>query len=112
MGINMPNVIDYIEWRGDLTFKESPFNEVDNIILSQIAYVDLSEVVPDVESRLSVTLEKACDTFFQYHDEEELKEVVKETKDVKEVYNDYKEIQLKKQKPNQPICKKYYLLYW
>ena len=75
MGINMPNVIDYIEWRGDLTFKESPFNEVDNIILSQIAYVDLSEVVPDVESRLSVTLEKACDTFFQYHDEEELKEV-------------------------------------
>ena len=71
----MPNMIDYIEWRGDLTFKESPFNEVDNIILSQIAYVDLSEVVPDVESRSAITLEKACDIYFEYHDEEELKEV-------------------------------------
>ena len=28
--IIMGNVMDYLEWRGDLTFDQSPFNDVDN----------------------------------------------------------------------------------
>ena len=27
----MPNIIDYLNWRGDLTFKQDEINEVDNI---------------------------------------------------------------------------------
>ena len=41
----MNNIIDYIDWRGDLTFKYSPMNEVDAVILSQIAYIDFTEIV-------------------------------------------------------------------
>lgn len=30
----MGNIMDYISWRGDLSFAQSPFNEVDNLILA------------------------------------------------------------------------------
>ena len=30
----MGNILDYLDWRGDLTFEQSPFNEVDNLILA------------------------------------------------------------------------------
>ena len=33
----MSNIIDYLKWRGDLSFEISPFNEVDNIILSRFS---------------------------------------------------------------------------
>ena len=41
----MNNIIDYIDWRGDLTFKYSPMNEVDAVILSQLAYIDFTGIV-------------------------------------------------------------------
>ena len=43
----MPNMLDYLKWRGDLTFDASPFNEVDNIILSMLSFVDYSVVIPE-----------------------------------------------------------------
>jgi hypothetical protein len=36
-------MLDYLRWRGDLTFKDDPFNEIDNIILSRISYFPLEE---------------------------------------------------------------------
>lgn len=36
------DVFDYIEWRGDLSFEQSPFNEVDALILSIFSYLDFS----------------------------------------------------------------------
>lgn len=36
------DVFDYIEWRGDLSFQQSSFNEVDALILSIFAYLDFS----------------------------------------------------------------------
>jgi hypothetical protein len=71
----MANMMDYMEWRGDLTFKQSPFNDVDNIIMSQIAYVNLSGIVPDIQTRGSITLEQASQLFFEQNDEESLKKV-------------------------------------
>ena len=41
----MANMMDYLEWRGDLDFHKAPFNEVDNLILTQIIYLDLDGVV-------------------------------------------------------------------
>lgn len=33
-------VFDYLRWRGDLTFAQDPFNEVDNLILCIICYLN------------------------------------------------------------------------
>ena len=32
----MANMMDYLDWRGDLSFAASGFNEVDNLILAQL----------------------------------------------------------------------------
>ncbi len=42
----MANLLDYIEWRGDISFLSSPINEVDVVILSQLVMLDLSSCVP------------------------------------------------------------------
>ncbi len=41
----MANIVDYIEWRGDLSFEKSPFNEVDNLLLSTAAFIDFHGIV-------------------------------------------------------------------
>ncbi|MCT6903692.1 MAG: esterase, partial [Lactobacillus sp.] len=35
----MAGPLDYLRWRGDLRFKEKPFNSVDASLLSSIAYL-------------------------------------------------------------------------
>ena len=40
----MSNIIDYLEWRGDIPFSVDPFNEVDNLVLSMLAYGDFKTV--------------------------------------------------------------------
>ena len=42
----MANMLDYLDWYGDLGFDVIPFNEVDNLVLAQLAYLDLTGVVP------------------------------------------------------------------
>lgn len=61
----MPNLLDYLKWRGDLSFAVSPLNEVDNLILSEISYLNLSDEVPADFSH-PVTLQKACSSYFQH----------------------------------------------
>lgn len=41
----MADMIDYISWRGDLTFDEREVNIVDILIMSQFALLDLNDVV-------------------------------------------------------------------
>ncbi|MBQ4435608.1 MAG: hypothetical protein II879_05875, partial [Clostridia bacterium] len=36
-------IIDYIAWRGDLTFEHSPWGEIDGVIATMIAYANLGE---------------------------------------------------------------------
>lgn len=43
----MSNLMDYMDWRGDVPLKGSPFNEIDNIILSIACMADFSGIVPD-----------------------------------------------------------------
>ena len=44
----MANILDYVAWRGDLSFAERPFNDVDNLILSELAYSDFKGIVRDM----------------------------------------------------------------
>lgn len=42
--------LDYLKWRGDLSFSADPFNEVDNLVLCTIAYLNFSRF-PQVETK-------------------------------------------------------------
>ena len=57
----MNTIIDYLDWRGDLSFKQDPLNEVDNLIFSVLSYSDFSGVVPGLDKPGSVTLQEAAD---------------------------------------------------
>lgn len=41
------NMLDYIDWRGDLTFEQDGFNEVDNLVFSELVYTDMRGIVPE-----------------------------------------------------------------
>lgn len=68
----MANILDYIEWRGDLSMEDSPFNEVDNLILSEFSYLDMSDIVSQDMSDEPITLSTAVERFFQDKDPQEL----------------------------------------
>lgn len=66
----MPNICDYLSWRGDVPFSVSPFNEVDGLILSELVYADFSGIILEGEER--VPLPEARRRFWQKHKREEL----------------------------------------
>ena len=65
----MSNLLDYIAWRGDLSFAASPFNEVDNLLFSMLSFVDLAGIVPAEVFPGPVKLGEASRTFFDIHPE-------------------------------------------
>lgn len=68
----MATVMDYLDWRGDLSFSKDPFNHVDNLILSELAYIDFDGIVPDCDSEQWVSIEDACDEYWRRHTEKEV----------------------------------------
>lgn len=76
----MANMMDYLDWRGDLTFEASAFNEVDNLILAQLVYVDFEGIVPGIDSDDSIRLKDASDIFWSRNDAEEILARVSMTK--------------------------------
>lgn len=60
----MANMEDYIKWRGDLSFEQDPFNEVDGLILTQLGYLDLSGVVPAWNEKSSVSMAKLMEKYW------------------------------------------------
>ena len=59
----MPNILDYIDWRGDLPLAVSPFNEVDALILAELSYLDLDGVVSEDEPSSAPTLAEICEQY-------------------------------------------------
>ena len=43
----MANILDYIDWRGDLSFQDSPFCSIDALILSEFAYLPLEGIISE-----------------------------------------------------------------
>lgn len=60
----MGTLYDYINWRGDLAFSESPLNEVDSLIFSLISYLDFKGIVSDGHDGGCVPIKAAANTFF------------------------------------------------
>ncbi len=72
-GCDMGDVRDYLEWRGDVTLAERPFNDVDNVIMASLSYLDLTGIAPGpgegtrtVRSCLEELLAKAGDDLSPY----------------------------------------------
>ncbi len=59
----MANIMDYVKWRGDLTFTQDPLNAVDALVFSALSYVcygGSAEAAPDIP----VTVQQAAEEFF------------------------------------------------
>ena len=41
------NILDYIDWRGDLSFAAAPLGEGGNLIFAKLSYLDLRGLVPE-----------------------------------------------------------------
>ena len=60
----MANLMDYLDWRGDLTLEISPFNEVDALILAELSFVDFDGIVPPPELGRGLPLNEAAEAVF------------------------------------------------
>ena len=67
----MGNIMDYINWRGDISFEQSKFNEVDNLILACFSYVNL-DGIPAVAEQKGIELKNLAEEFMKLHTMEEL----------------------------------------
>lgn len=72
----MNSLAEYVKNYGNKSFEESPFNEVDALVLSQLSYVDFSAIVCKFDSDVEITLKNAAYQFFYLHNEDELKEKI------------------------------------
>lgn len=70
----MPNLFDYLVWRGDLTLEQVPFGPVDALVLTTVCYVDFGAFVPAGPEQ-TVTLEQAAACFLALPREEQLMRV-------------------------------------
>ena len=60
----MANLLDYLDWRGDLPLSGDPFNEVDNLILAELSFVDFGGIVPGPGAGAAVPLGEAAAAYF------------------------------------------------
>lgn len=67
----MGNIFDYLEWRGDLSFDADPFNDVDNLVLSELSYVDFDGMV--LYAGEPVSLAKVRDMYFSENPASEIR---------------------------------------
>ena len=62
----MANALDYIFWRGDLSFTVSPLNEVDLFLFTQLSMPDYADIFKRKEA---VTLKELAARYFESHSE-------------------------------------------
>lgn len=70
----MANLFDYLKWRGDLTFNQVPFGKIDALLLSQISYCLISNLVSENLSE-SITLKTLCERMKKTPDFENRKKI-------------------------------------
>ena len=64
-------LVDYLKDYGKYTFYEREFNEVDNVVLSVLSYVDFSGIVPMIDYG-TITIKDASDIFYKKYTKKEL----------------------------------------
>lgn len=74
------NFFTYLKWRGDLSIKDFPFNEVDALILSELVYIHFENIVPGIGADGCISIREANARYekstvremFYYKDKEKL----------------------------------------
>ncbi len=56
----MANILDYLDWRGDLTLEREPFCDVDALVLSRLSYVPFDGIVSEDFSAEPIPLGEAA----------------------------------------------------
>ncbi|MCF0132991.1 MAG: DUF2974 domain-containing protein [Blautia sp.] len=64
----MADLIEYVRWRGDLSFRERPFNDVDNLIFSQIVYHSFDGIVPGTDTKGKISIKEAVKQYLNHPD--------------------------------------------
>ena len=62
----MAYILDYIDWYGDFTLDKIPFNDVDNLIFTQLCFADFSEIVPTEAQYGSISIADAAEKFLEF----------------------------------------------
>ena len=92
----MPNILDYINWRGDLTFKQDGINEVDNIILARFSYLPFKDIhmekIDSIENISNKMKDLNLDKFIWKDDKEFIIKLGKSKRYRDLIVTDYKEI--------------------
>ena len=70
----MADIFDYLKRRSFLSFKDDPFNEVDNLILAMLAYTDFDGIVEDSFKKTS--LSTADKKYFEKHSRADAKKSI------------------------------------
>ena len=60
----MGKPMDYLHWRGDLSFSKDPLNDVDILILALLSYLPFKDIVPGIESNKEISLKDAAKQYF------------------------------------------------
>lgn len=68
----MADIRDYLDWRGDLSFADSDFNEIDALILTQFVYLDFNGILSE-GCEEALMLKEASRRYFEAHGPEETK---------------------------------------
>ena len=61
------NILDYVDFRGDILFSERGFNEVDNLVFSELSYVEMDDFVSSDEAD-TMTLKELREAYFMIKD--------------------------------------------
>lgn len=70
----MKNIMDYIHEYGNIPFSEKPFNEVDNLIFSQLAYTEYRGIVDYYGD--GITLKEAAKRFYAVYNDDDIGELI------------------------------------
>ena len=62
------NILDYLDWRGDLSFSAAPFCEVDNLIFCMLSFADFSPAVSADPTGVPVKLSDASRVMLMMND--------------------------------------------
>ena len=65
----MADLFDYLQWRGDLSFRQSPANRVDALIFSALSYISFGGSVEN-RPEVPILLKDAADEFFRLPDQD------------------------------------------
>ena len=65
-------LLDYLKWRNDVSLSVSSFNDVDNVILSYISYIDFGKLFPERGKIYSI--EEIFEAYCEKYSLDEVKE--------------------------------------